>query len=61
MAEEFDSAVRDVSGEPLLGLRQAAFVDAITERLRDGEPLSTADLNAVRYMLRVLGLVEIEG
>lgn len=44
------------SGEPLLGPRQAAFLDGITERLRYGPPLSVPDEKAMLMMFALLKL-----
>lgn len=54
--EAFANTVRDVSGEPMLGPRQAAYVDAITSRLATGPPFSVSDLEIYRSMTHALGL-----
>ncbi|MCU1392861.1 MAG: hypothetical protein JWM34_1289 [Ilumatobacteraceae bacterium] len=56
MDDRFDSAVRTVTDEPLLGPRQGALVDAMTARLRNGPPHSKADLAVFNALSRVLGL-----
>jgi transcriptional regulator with XRE-family HTH domain len=54
--EMFDSAVRDVTKEPLLGPRQADFVDAMIERLRSGPEMSDGDDRVRVDLMRILGL-----
>lgn len=54
--EGFESAVRDVTQEPLLGPRQAEFVDALIARLRSGPEMSDGDDRARIELLRILGL-----
>jgi hypothetical protein len=53
---EFDATVRDLTKEPLLGPRQAALVDGMTERLHRGPSLSVSDLAAYRDQQVLLGL-----
>lgn len=53
----FDAVVRQATDEPLLGPRQAEFVDAITERLRSGPPMTEADNAARAEQARILGLL----
>lgn len=52
----FEATVRDFTAEPLLGPRQAAFVDGLVERLRAGPPMSEADDAARMHVARLLSL-----
>jgi hypothetical protein len=52
----FAGLVRQLTDEPLLGPRQAAVVDAVTERLRNGSPMSADDGAALTALMRLLGL-----
>lgn len=52
----FESVVHEVTGEPLLGPRQRAVVDAITARMHSGPPLSPDDMTALRWLRAVVGL-----
>jgi hypothetical protein len=48
---------RTLSGEPLLGPRQAALVDAVVHRLATGCPMSQADQTAFCWCAKALGLL----
>lgn len=50
----FDGLVREIAGEPLLGPKQLALVEALTTRLRRGPPLSDKDDAAREWLTRVL-------
>jgi hypothetical protein len=52
----FMEAVRGLTDEPLLGPRQAAFVDAQIARLASGSPMSEADDAARRSLVQILNL-----
>jgi hypothetical protein len=54
--DDFEATVRDVTNEPLLGPRQAAFVDALIERLRTGPPMSDAEATTQEQLASLLGL-----
>jgi hypothetical protein len=54
--DAFDLAMREVTQEPLLGPRQAAFVDALIERIRSGSAMTDVDNQARVDLMRVLGL-----
>lgn len=51
-----DETTRDVTGEPLLGDRQGALVDAATARLDSGVPMSDADERVYLHQCRILRL-----
>ena len=53
----FAAAVRDLADEPLLGPRQGAALDAVTERIRSGQPMSEADERVIHHQWQVLGLL----
>jgi hypothetical protein len=50
------ATARDVAGEPLLGPRQGMLVHAVTLRLTTGSPFTSADLVALSWSAKVLGL-----
>jgi len=50
----FEDLARDIVGEPLLGPKQLALVEALTTRLRRGPPLSDEDDSARQWLSRVL-------
>lgn len=52
----WEALLRDVSGEPMLGPRQASLIDAMTSRFASGPPLSTDDRSAFLHLARILGL-----
>lgn len=54
--ERWNEVLRDLSGEPMLGPRQAEYVDSITARIAKGPPMSAADAEALRIAAQVLGL-----
>jgi hypothetical protein len=54
--EAFDSLVRVIVDEPLLGPRQEALVRAVTARFASGPALSRSDLEALVAVASVLGL-----
>ena len=54
--DAFDSLVRVIADEPLLGPRQEALVRALTDRLAGGPPLSRNDVEAMLALAAVLGL-----
>lgn len=53
---EFEGSVRDLSGEPLLGPRQAALVDGVIARLAQGPPMSDDDRRTFEDLRRIVGL-----
>lgn len=55
-SQEWQERVASLSGERLLGPRQAALVDALIARLAQGPPLSDADRLAVEQIVHVVGL-----
>ncbi len=55
-ADAFDGIAGRIAGEPLLGPRQAALVDALTARLRSGPAMSDADERTAASLVAVLGL-----
>lgn len=55
-AEPFDGIAGRLVGEPLLALRQAALVDALTARLVSGPAMSDADERTAASLAAVLGL-----
>jgi hypothetical protein len=52
----FAAVVQDVTGEPILGPRQGALLDAITTRIAAGPPMSASDLEAYGVAARDLRL-----
>lgn len=54
------SVVSEVSGEPLLGPRQARLVDVAVDRLADG-PVTDRDVELFRILFRSLGLLRDSG
>lgn len=52
----FDQVAQQLSGEPLLGPRQGAFLDAVTHRIRTGPPTTRTDLHVMEQMALNLGL-----
>ena len=53
---QFDSVVRGITGEPLLGDLQRQLVEAIAFRLRNGPALSEEDERAHEWAARSLGM-----
>jgi hypothetical protein len=51
-----DGLCQRVTGEPILGPRQAALIDAYTARLHAGYPLTLPDLAAYLNTAQILGL-----
>lgn len=59
MPEPIDHAIEQLCGEPLLGPRQAALIDAYTARLTSGFPLHPADLTAFFACAQILRLYPV--
>lgn len=55
-SDTFAEAVRGITSEPLLGPRQANFVDGLIERLRSGNPMTPEDEATSEALQRILGL-----
>lgn len=54
--QDFEGSVRGLSGEPLLGPRQAALVDSAIARLAQGPPMSDDDRRTFEDLRRIVGL-----
>jgi len=59
--DDFDDVMRGVTEEPLLGEHQRALVEAMTERLRHGPPLSSEDAEAARWLRATLRVGSDDG
>lgn len=53
---DFAGMVRRLTDEPLLGPRQGALVDSLTQRLATGPPLSDQDRGAFESLMHILGI-----
>lgn len=56
MSDGFEGAITEITGTPPLGPRQAELVDALTERIRSGPPMSPADGEVSAWLSAVLGV-----
>lgn len=55
-SDDFDRLVQHTTGEPLLGPRQGALIDALTQRLGSGGPMNEHDLMTAAWLGKILNL-----